>query len=209
PERHPPRTPHASRPCWGTAGRTSPGWPRCSSTPAPRSTSRASPTRTRAASRGHARWCGRGRVAKRWNGCAVRLIPPDDAHDDALTPDLQHVTAAAAGYQLVGHRDGVAATHRLDRLAGRDQSVQRQLAGPGLTARRHEFDAATLVVCSADVALALEVGEVLVHRGERAERETLRDLLETRRISVGGDLPGNEIENLALTAGERHNVSRT
>src|SRR2546430_17106656 len=70
------------------AGTTSPGWPRCSSTRAPRSTSRASPTRTRAASHGHARWCGRGRVAKRWNDCAARLIPPDDAHDDALNRDV-------------------------------------------------------------------------------------------------------------------------
>src|SRR5438270_496018 len=38
--------------------------------------------------------------------------------DHRLTPHLQHVAAAAAGYQLVGHRDGVVAAHRLDRLAG-------------------------------------------------------------------------------------------
>src|SRR5256885_5258142 len=70
------------------AGTTSPGSPRCSSTRAPRSTSRASPTPTRTASHGHARWCGRGRVAKRWNDCAARLISPDDAHDDALNRDV-------------------------------------------------------------------------------------------------------------------------
>src|SRR2546430_9372758 len=262
------------------AGTTSPGWPRCSSTRAPRSTSRASPTRTRAASHGHARWCGRGRVAKRWNDCAARLISPDDAHNDPLnrdvalvetqrrhggirrlesdppsglaietldggaralhqrdhglavvglvalvdhdeiavldvlvdhrlTPHLQHVAAAAAGYQLVGHGDGVAAAHGLDRLASRDEPVQRQLAGAGLTSRRHDFDAATLVVRAPDVALALEVREVLMDRSERAERETLRDLLETRGVPLGGDLPGNEIENFALTARERHAVSRT
>src|SRR5256886_6577523 len=190
------------------AGTTSPGWPRCSSTRAPRSTSRASPTPTRAASHGHARWCGRGRVAKRWNDCAARLIPPDDAHDDALnrdvalvetqrrhggirrlepdpasgltietldggaralhqrdhglavvglvalvhhdeitvldvlvdhrlTPDLQHVAAAAAGYQLVGHRDSVAPAHRLDRLTRLGHSLQPAPAGPGPTPRPH------------------------------------------------------------------------
>ena len=129
--------------------------------------------------------------------------------DHRLTPYLQHVAAPAAGYQLVGHGDGVAAAHRLDRLSGRDQSVQRQLAGAGLTARRYDLDAATLVVSAADVALALQVGQVLVHRGERAKREALRDLLETRRIPLGGDLPGDKIENLALTAGERHCFSRT
>src|SRR5438309_7069978 len=262
------------------AGTTSPGWPRCSSTRAPRSTSRASPTPTRTASHGHARWSGRGRVAKRWNDCAARLISPDDAHDDALnrdvalvetqrrhggirrlepdppsrlaiealdggaralhqrdhglaivglvalvhhdeiavldvlvdhrlTPNLQHVTAAAAGYQLVGHRDGVAPAHRLDRLAGRDQSVQRQLAGPGLTARRHDLDAATFVVRASDVALALEVGEVLVHRGERAERELLRDLFKARCVPVRADLGGDAIQNFVLTACERPKASRT
>src|SRR2546430_17478243 len=86
---------------------------------------------------------------------------------------------------------------------------QRQLARAALTARRYDLDAATVVVSAADVALALQVGQVLVHRGERAKGEALRDLLETRRIPLGGDLPGDEIENLALTAGERHSFSRT
>src|SRR5256885_8217919 len=188
------------------AGTTSPGSPPCSSTRVPRSTSRASPTPTRTASHGHATWCGRGRVAKRWNDCAARLISPDDAHDDALnrdvalvetqrrhggirrlepdpasglaietldggaralhqrdhglavvglvalvhydeitvldvlvdhrlTPDLQHVAAAAPGYQLDGHRNGEAPANGFDRLTGREESVKRQLAGHGLNTR--------------------------------------------------------------------------
>src|SRR5256886_6819766 len=80
--------------------------------------------------------------------------------DHRLTARLQRVAAAATGYQLVGHRDGVAAAHRLDRLAGRDQSVQRQLAGAGLTARRPDVDAATPVVRATDVAL--EIGRAHV-----------------------------------------------
>src|SRR5690348_5333640 len=53
-----------------------------------RSTSPGLPTRTATGSRGHATWCARGRVAKRWNGCAARLVPPDDAHDDSLNRDV-------------------------------------------------------------------------------------------------------------------------
>src|SRR6184192_2588699 len=77
-----------SRACWVTAGTMSPVSPRCCSTRAPRSTSPASLTRTPTGSHGHARWCAPGRVAKRWNACAARLVPPDDAHDDALHGDV-------------------------------------------------------------------------------------------------------------------------
>src|SRR5439155_26474205 len=96
----------------------------------------------------------------------------------------------------------------LDRRTGGDQAVQRQIGGPGLAARRHDLDAATLVVRAADVPLALEVGEMLVNRGEGAERKPPRDLLEARCVTLGADLGRDEIQNFALTACERHNVSR-
>src|SRR2546430_8049541 len=60
-----------------------------------------------------------------------------------------------------------------------------------------------------DVALALQIREMLVHSGERAEREARGDFLEARREPVPRDVPGDEIEDLALTASERHAVSRT
>jgi hypothetical protein len=57
---------------------------------------------------------------------------------------------------------------------------------------------------AADDALALEVREVLVHRGERAEPHRLGDLLEARRVAVLVDVPGEVVEDLALAPGERH-----
>src|SRR2546423_1669565 len=82
----------------------------------------------------------------------------------------------------------------------RDHALQRQVGGPGLAARRHDLDAATLVVSAADVPFALEVGEVLVHGGERAKRESLRDLFEARRVPLRADLGRDEIQDFALTA---------
>src|SRR5205085_1259278 len=192
---------HGSSGCSATGATTLPVSPRSCSTRARRSTWRDWRSRTRTGSHGHARWCARGRVAQRWKACAARPMPFQLSAADRVTSVARH----RVGTALIPPDDA----HRLDRLAGRDQSVQRQLAGAGLTARRHDFDAATLVVRATDVALALEVREVLVHGGERAERETLRDLLEARGVSLGGDLPRDEIENLALTAGERHAFSRT
>src|SRR5260370_6489945 len=124
--------------------------------------------------------------------------------DHRLAPPLQHVAAAAAGNQLVGHGNRIGPAHGRDRRAGRDETVQRQLGGAGLTARRYDLDAAALVVSAPDVPFALEVREVLVHCGERAETEALGDLLEARGIALGSDLAGDEIEDFALTACKWH-----
>src|SRR5207249_8082770 len=70
--------------------------------------------------------------------------------DHRLTAYLQHVAAAPAGDQLVGHRDRVRAADRLDRRAVGHQAVQRQIGGAGLATRRHDLDAAALVVSAAD-----------------------------------------------------------
>src|SRR2546427_47700 len=78
----------------------------------------------------------------------------------------------------------------------------------GLATRRHDLDATTLVVRAPDVPLALEVGQMLVDRGQGAEREPLRDLLEARRVALRADLSGDEVQDFALTACKRHNVSR-
>src|SRR5258708_6397297 len=79
--------------------------------------------------------------------------------DHRLAPHLQHVAAAAAGNQLVGHGNRIGPAHGLDRRAGRDETVQRQLGGAGLTARRYDLDAAALVVSAPDVPFALEARE--------------------------------------------------
>src|SRR6266853_6697056 len=66
--------------------------------------------------------------------------------DHRLTAYFQHVAPTATGDQLVRYRDGIRTADRLDRRAGGDQAVQRQIRGPGLATWRHDLDPATLVV---------------------------------------------------------------
>src|SRR2546425_8990746 len=117
---------------------------------------------------------------------------------------LEDVAAAAARHQLVGHGDGVVAAHRLDRLPRGHQTEQPQLGGPALALWRHDLDRPALVVRAPDVPFPLENGDVLVHRGERLESELASDLLEAGRVALGVDVAGDEVEDLALAAGERH-----
>ena len=72
----------------------------------------------------------------------------------------------------------------------------------------HDFDAAALIMSPADVPLALQVREVLVHRRQRAEREPLGNLLKARGVPLRGDLARNEVQDFALAARERHDASR-
>ena len=108
------------------------------------------------------------------------------------------------GQHLVGHRDGLLVHQRLDRRAGGDLAEQRDLAGRRRAARRQDLDGAALVVRAADVPLALEVGQVLVHRGERLKAELLRDLLEAGRVALLLDVVLQEGENFALALGQGH-----
>src|SRR6266511_415827 len=128
--------------------------------------------------------------------------------DHRLAADLEDVAAAATRDELVGHRDGVPAGDRLDRRPGGDEPEQRQLRRAGLTLGGCDLDRATFVVRPVDVALALQVGEMLVHRGEGAEVEPPGDFLEAWSVALLRDVPGDEVEDLALTTGERHAGSR-
>src|SRR5260221_493203 len=104
--------------------------------------------------------------------------------------------------------DGAPAGEGFDGVARRHVPQQRQLGGSRLPLGRGNLDPAALVMIAVDVAFALEVGEVFVHRGERLETELAGDLLETRGIAVVGDVARDVVENLMLTARERHWVSR-
>src|SRR6266853_1087959 len=99
---------------------------------------------------------------------------------------------------------GIVAGEGLDGVASRDVAQERQLGGAGLTLGGNDLDAAALVMIAVDVAFALEVGEVLMHRGERLESELAGDLLETGCIAVVGDVARDVVENLVLTAREWH-----
>ena len=48
---------------------------------------------------------------------------------------------------------------------------------------------------------------MLVHRGERLKVEPLGDLLEAGSVAAMLDVLGEIVEDLALTAGERHDMS--
>src|SRR5207245_5784958 len=122
--------------------------------------------------------------------------------------DLEHVAAAAARNELVGHGDRFVPAHGLNGLARRYEPEQRQLGGAGLPLGRHDFYGPALVVGAADVAFALEVGEMLVHGGQGLKAELSSDLLEARSVALGRDVARNEVQDLALTASERHAVSR-
>src|SRR6266536_3251258 len=128
--------------------------------------------------------------------------------DHRVAAHLEDVAAPAARHQLIGDRDRLVAGNRLDRLARGDQAEQRELGGAGLALGRDDLDRTALVVRAPDEALPLEVGQMLVDRGERLEVEVVRDLFEARGIALGFDVAGDEVQNLALAAREGHCGSR-
>src|SRR5439155_666982 len=104
--------------------------------------------------------------------------------DHRLTAYLQHVTPAAAGDQLVGHRDRVRAAHRLDRRAGGDQAVQRQIGGPGLAAAAPPPPRFTLALAGRDVGVIAEVKRRSPSAG--SIREDLDPVAHARAYTQGG-----------------------
>src|SRR5687768_2183258 len=112
----------------------------------------------------------------------------------------------AASHEILGDRDALVGRDSLDRHTGRDTSEQRKLDRARIHLGGKDLDRAALVVRALDVSLALEVGEVLMHRGERVIVELPRDLLEARRVAVLLRVAGEKIEYLALTLGKRHGV---
>src|SRR6266571_524777 len=124
--------------------------------------------------------------------------------DHRIAPDAEHVAAPAPRQELIRHGERVVAADRLDRLPGRHQAQQRQLGRAGLALRRDDLDRPTLVVVAVDVPFALEVGEVLVDRRERSERELAGDFLEAGGVPVVGDVAREVVEDFALATCERH-----
>ena len=121
--------------------------------------------------------------------------------DHRVPFDAEDVGVALAD-QILGDRDGFAADDRLDRPAGGDVAEQRQFDGAAAEAGRDQFDRAAPVPGALDEALFLQVGEVLVDRGERREAETAADFLEARRVAVLLDEIVEVIEDFPLTLGQ-------
>ena len=147
----------------------------------------------------------------------VGLIPLMDDHEIAVLDVLvdhgraahfEHIAPATTREQLVGYGDRIGPADCFDRLAGRDQPEERELGGAGLALGGNDLDGPALVVSAPDVPFALEIGEVLVHGGERLEPEALGDFLEARGIALVPDVALEVVQDLALAPSERHLVSR-
>src|SRR5690349_3761689 len=90
------------------------------------------------------------------------------------------------GARDISERDGIALRHGLNRLAGSDAPHQRQsmLNRSSLghlaeeAAHRQQIDRAAAVVIALEQAFSLQVGDVLVHRRQRAKIKPRADLFE-------------------------------
>ena len=75
--------------------------------------------------------------------------------------------APAASEETIRHGHRFTGVHRFDGCTGRDGAKQRQFHRSLKQLGGKDLDRTTLVVRALDVALALEIREVLVHRGQR------------------------------------------
>ena len=96
-------------------------------------------------------------------------------------------------------RDG----HRLDGHAGGDVAEQRHLDGAAAGTARQQLDRAAAIPGAPDEALFLQIGEVLVDRGQRRQIEAPADFFQARRVAVLLDEFVEVVENLALAFRER------
>src|SRR5689334_3480638 len=71
----------------------------------------------------------------------------------------------------------------------------------------HDLDGAAFIGDAPDVSLALEIGEVLVHRRQGLELEALRDFFEAGGVAPVGDVLADVIEDFALASCKRHDES--
>src|SRR5689334_15582616 len=117
----------------------------------------------------------------------------DVAVDDMLVDHrgalhLQGVIRAAPREHLLRYGDAFLMHQGFDRSAGGDFAQQGDFAG-GRGAPRWEYlDGTALVVGAADIALALQVGEMLVDCCQRLKPEMLGDFLEAGGVALTIDV---------------------
>ena len=96
----------------------------------------------------------------------------------------------------------------LDGRAGGHPAQQRQLDRLDPDLGGGQLERAAAVPGPLDEPLVLQVGQVLVDRGQRGEAEVLADLLDGGRVALALDVAGQEIEDLFLSLGEVHALLR-
>src|SRR3954463_13542889 len=129
---------------------------------------------------------------------------PDLLVDHRVAADAKDVMVATPADEILGNADRLGHLDRFDRHTCRDGSKQRQSGSTRKDLRRHELDSAALVVRALDVAFALEVCQMFVHRREGVIVKLRRDLLEAGRVAVLFGVGGEVSQYLALAFCERH-----
>ena len=102
------------------------------------------------------------------------------------------------------NREGILSLDGLDRRTRRHPAEQWQLYGLGCFLWQCELNGTAEVPFARDDALAFEVAEVFVDRGERREAKVRADLLQGRRVAVRSHIVLEVIPHFFLPAGQDH-----
>src|SRR3954471_4030233 len=121
--------------------------------------------------------------------------------DHRIAADAENIRVALAD-EVLGHGERFVRGDCFDRQAGRDVAEQRQLDRTTAGARRHHLDRTAAVPGPLDEPFFLQVGEMLVHRGQRRQTELPPDFFKTRRVAVLSNEFVQVVQDLALTLGQ-------
>ncbi len=111
------------------------------------------------------------------------IVPGDDvliAHGVAANLEGEDFAVA----DDVVQRDTLGGFNGFDRATGGDAAQKRKTISSTLTATAgQDIDGAAAIVCPLQKAFVLQIGDVFVNRGERAQAETAGDLLARKESS--------------------------
>ena len=95
----------------------------------------------------------------------------------------------------------------LDRLTGRYATQKRETVEALFSAAsRENIDRAAAIMCALKKAFLLQICDVFMHGGERAEAEAAGDLLVGGRVAVAGGEGGEKVEDLFLPTRNCHGL---
>src|SRR6266481_15458 len=220
----PRRMPRASSTCWVTGARIRGACPPCSSTLVRRSTWQGWSVRMRTAWRARGRSSVRARAERPSSDCAARLVLPDDAYHYALHHDIALVDTQRRHGWVGGLEPDPPARlpiEPLDRSTRALHQRDHRLAVVGLVALVDHDEVAVLDVLvdhrlTADLQYVAPTtaGDQLVGHRDRVRAADRFDgraggHQAVQRQIGGADLGRDEVQDLALSACERHILSRT
>ena len=105
----------------------------------------------------------------------------------------------------VAQRDALGGLDGFDRLSGGDAAQQGQAIGAFLAcADGQDVDGTAAIVGPLQQAFVLQIGDVLMHRGQRTEAKTTSYLLIGRRVAVLLGKAGKEVDDLFLPPCDSH-----